>query len=425
MLVLVGPEAVAVGRPQVRGEVQVHQLGGEARARCRSVASLRHVPARIPVSSSSSRGAASSGSSIEPSSRDVERAGRDLEQRLADGDPVLADEQHAVLVVDREDRDGARVPDDVARAARAVGPLDRVDPERQVPAAVEDPRVDDALDEIGPGGIPRGRWVAVVRSVGQAATAAMSGARVSPVSPSNRCSLSSGRTSLTMSPGLTRCSDPTIATTSWSAALTWRSSSLPRYSTTSARARNDAAPPPSSPMSRCSGRKPATSVLPALRRRRLAIAGGERDRPVGRSDEPGRVARALDVDLDEVHRRAADEAGDEPVDRGVVEGLRRADLLEQALAHDRDPRAHRHRLDLVVGDVDDGRLEALVEPGDLGARLDAQLGVEVGEGLVHEEHRRLADDRPTERDALALAAGELLRLAVEQLLRAGSSRPPR
>ena len=78
--------------------------------------------------------------------------------------------------------------------------------------------------------------------------------------------------------------------------------------------------------------------------------------------------------------------------------------------------AHRHRLDLVVGDVDDGRLEALVEAGDLGAGLDAQLGVEVGERLVHQEDGRLADDRPTERDALALAAGQLLRLAIEQLL---------
>ena len=108
--------------------------------------------------------------------------------------------------------------------------------------------------------------------------------------------------------------------------------------------------------------------------------------------------------------------GDEPVDRGVVEDLRRADLLEQAFVHDGDPLAHRHRLDLVVGDVDDGRLEPLVESRDLGARLDAQLGVEVGERLVHQEHRGLAHDGATERDALALAAGELLRLAIEELV---------
>ena len=105
----------------------------------------------------------------------------------------------------------------------------------------------------------------------------------------------------------------------------------------------------------------------------------------------------------------------------VVEVLRRADLLEQAVAHHRDPGAHRHRLDLVVGDVDERRAQPLVEAGDLGPGLDAELGVEVRERLVHEEHGRLADDRPAERDALALAAGQLLRLAVEELLEARGS----
>ena len=168
-------------------------------------------------------------------------------------------------------------------------------------------------------------------------------------------------------------------------------------------------------MSRCSGRNPATSERPGIDRRVLVLRR-QRDRPVVGADEPRAPARGVERDVDEVHRRAADEAGDEAVDRGVVEGLRGADLLEDALVHDRDPRAHRHRLDLVVGDVDDGRLEPLVEAGDLGAGLDAQLGVEVGERLVHQEDRGLADDGATERDALALAAGELLRLAVEELV---------
>ena len=60
-----------------------------------------------------------------------------------------------------------------------------------------------------------------------------------------------------------------------------------------------------------------------------------------------------------------------------------------------------------------------MEPGDLGARLDAQLRVEVGQRLVHEEDGRLAHDRAAERDALALAAGQLLRLAVEELAELG------
>ena len=50
---------------------------------------------------------------------------------------------------------------------------------------------------------------------------------------------------------------------------------------------------------------------------------------------------------------------------------------------------------------------------DVRSGLDAELGVEVGERLVHEEDRRFADDGAAEGDALALAAGELARLAVE------------
>ena len=47
---------------------------------------------------------------------------------------------------------------------------------------------------------------------------------------------------------------------------------------------------------------------------------------------------------------------------------------------------------------------------------DAQFGVEVGQRLVEQKRRRLADDGPADRDALALAAGELLGLAIQQML---------
>ena len=144
------------------------------------------------------------------------------------------------------------------------------------------------------------------------------------------------------------------------------------------------------------------------------LAEVTRDRDLEACGLEGRaLARSGDGRFDEVHRRAADEAGNEPVDRMVVELLRWADLLEDALTHDRDSGAHRHRLDLVVGDVYERGPHPLVEAGDLGSGLNAQLRVEVRQRLVHEEHGGLADDRPTERDALSLAAGELLRLAIE------------
>ena len=51
----------------------------------------------------------------------------------------------------------------------------------------------------------------------------------------------------------------------------------------------------------------------------------------------------------------------------------------------RDSLAKRHRFDLVVRDVDRRDAEALVQPGDLTPHRDAQLGVEIGERLVHQK----------------------------------------
>ena len=100
--------------------------------------------------------------------------------------------------------------------------------------------------------------------------------------------------------------------------------------------------------------------------------------------------------------------------RLVVELVRRADLLDAAVVHHHDAVGQRHRLDLVVGDVDRGGADLLVHLLDLDPHLDAQLGVEVGQRLVEQEHLRVAHDGAAHGDALALAAGQLLRLAVDQ-----------
>ena len=66
-------------------------------------------------------------------------------------------------------------------------------------------------------------------------------------------------------------------------------------------------------------------------------------------------------------------------------------------------------------DVDRRDREPALDPLDLGPHLHAQLRVEVGERLVHQECLRLAHDRPPHRDALALPTGELARLTAELL----------
>ena len=150
--------------------------------------------------------------------------------------------------------------------------------------------------------------------------------------------------------------------------------------------------------------------------------GGDVDRRVEHEPlrSPSRscdvAVAAIGADAREAHRRAADEACDERVRGLLVDGIGIADLLEDAVAHRRDPVAHRHRLDLVVRDVDGRRADLALQAADLGSRLRAQLRVEVRERLVHEEDLRLAHERATERDALALPAGERARLALEERL---------
>ena len=98
------------------------------------------------------------------------------------------------------------------------------------------------------------------------------------------------------------------------------------------------------------------------------------------------------------------------------------DLHDRAALHDGDAAAERHRFALIVGDVDHRRAELAVQPFELGARLQPQLRVEIRERLVHQVHRRVADDGAGERDALLLAAGELRGTARQQIVEADARR---
>ena len=60
----------------------------------------------------------------------------------------------------------------------------------------------------------------------------------------------------------------------------------------------------------------------------------------------------------QIHRRRADEIGDEHARRPIVDLTRRSDLLDHAAIHHCDVIGHRHRLELIVGDVDGRRIEA-------------------------------------------------------------------
>ena len=106
------------------------------------------------------------------------------------------------------------------------------------------------------------------------------------------------------------------------------------------------------------------------------------------------------------HVAASDEPGHERVRGLVVDLVRGADLLDPAGLHHGDPVRHRHRLGLVVRDVDRGGAALPLDAPDLGAGLLAQLRVEVRQRLVEQHGAGTDDQGPRQRDALLLAAGE-------------------
>ena len=109
--------------------------------------------------------------------------------------------------------------------------------------------------------------------------------------------------------------------------------------------------------------------------------------------------------------------GDEAVGRALVEVALAADLADLAVGHDHEPVGDGERLFLVVRHHDGGEAELALQLADLDPHLLAQLGVEVRQRLVEEEHVGPDRERAGERDALLLAARELarqaLRVAVE------------
>jgi len=99
--------------------------------------------------------------------------------------------------------------------------------------------------------------------------------------------------------------------------------------------------------------------------------------------------------------------GDEAVHRLVVEFHGHSHLLEDALVEHGNPVRDGVGLFLVVGDEDGGEREFALQVENLAAHLHAQVGVEVRERLIEQEHAGFDDDGAGEGDALLLTAGQL------------------
>ena len=97
----------------------------------------------------------------------------------------------------------------------------------------------------------------------------------------------------------------------------------------------------------------------------------------------------------EGHGRRAHKARHEEIGGVVVEVLRGVDLLDKAPLHDHNAGSHGHGLHLVVGDVDEGGAQSFVESCDLGPHDTAELGIQIGQGLVQKEDLGASHDGAT------------------------------
>ena len=85
-------------------------------------------------------------------------------------------------------------------------------------------------------------------------------------------------------------------------------------------------------------------------------------------------------------------------------------------SHHRDAVGEAHRLALVVGHVEEGDANLVVDPVELDQHPLSQLEVERGERLVEQQHFRLVDESARDRHPLLLAAADLARLLARLVL---------
>src|SRR5438876_2264778 len=147
-------------------------------------------------------------------------------------------------------------------------------------------------------------------------------------------------------------------------------------------------------------------LVDALARMRLDLA-------YRRTHDTAPVAERGDRPSDEIG--AADEVGDEPVARLLVNLARRADLDDSALVHHRDLVRKRERLGLIVGHIYRREIEIALQPLELRSHAVAQLGIEIRERLIQQQKLWLHHQGACEREALLLASRKLGGIAICQL----------
>ncbi|MGY4546710.1 hypothetical protein ACVMDO_002139 [Bradyrhizobium sp. USDA 4513] len=121
-------------------------------------------------------------------------------------------------------------------------------------------------------------------------------------------------------------------------------------------------------------------------------------------------------DFREVNGRIAEQARDRDRCGLGIDIGRRRDLREPAVDQDRDAVGDRHRLAIVLGDVEHGGSAAPQQVRQLEPHLVAQLCVDIAQRIIQQQNIRIADQRPRQRRALLLSVRQFARRVTEHVL---------
>ena len=99
-----------------------------------------------------------------------------------------------------------------------------------------------------------------------------------------------------------------------------------------------------------------------------------------------------------------------------IDFLRGADLFEVALRKNDDAVGHFHRFLLIVGDEYGCQTDFVVEAHEPLAQFLADLGIDGGEWFVKQKDIGFGREGAGDGDALPLAAGKLMRVALQESL---------
>ena len=80
-------------------------------------------------------------------------------------------------------------------------------------------------------------------------------------------------------------------------------------------------------------------------------------------------------------------------------------MVDKTVFHDDNPIAQSHSFCLIMGNIDKSGVDSLAKLDNLGTHLVTQLGIQIGEGFVHQEHFWIAYHGAANGYTLALAAG--------------------